>query len=32
MDEQAFLRMSRLDANTARILKKEADELCLAKI
>jgi hypothetical protein len=29
MNEQAFLRMSRLDANTARILKKEADELCL---
>lgn len=29
MNEDAFLRMSRLDANTARILKKEADELCL---
>jgi hypothetical protein len=29
MNEQAFLGMSHLDANTARILKKEADELCL---
>jgi len=29
MNEEAFLRASRLDANTARILKKEADELCL---
>jgi hypothetical protein len=29
LDEQAFLRRSGLDANTARILKKEADELCM---
>jgi len=29
MDEYTFLKRSGLDANTARILKKEADELCL---